>query len=532
MDRVRHGFARITAEVVQQKTVLTRIAHKAPARLLPLKTAAAASAGAARCVLSSLGGGLLSGDALDFEIVVEDGATLHLGTQASTKVYKGPAGASQTLEASVGSGALLVSTPDAVTPFRASTYAQTQRFELADGASVAVVDWLGAGRAANGERWAFDAATSKSRYVVGGAEIIDALRLGGPAAHFDVDTTTEGYDVAASLVLVGPRAAAAAAATRGVAGDLAARRGARRLEKGPASAGRLALEGAVVMGVGDAGGGATVARLVCESPDDAYRVLRACLEPLACELGEAPYADRIHAVGGFGAAARPRTCTERRPAAAGADGGAPLRRDQRLALAQLVDSALPTGGFAHSGGVEAAFQLGLLPPGDEAAALRFLDVLLASHAAVQAPFFAAAHGGGDAAALDAGLGALLAATAPAHRASLAAGAAVSRVAAELAPAPARAKHGAVALGALAARLGLPRDAALDAFAFTAVRDAASAAVRLGVLGPSRAVALQADVLARGASLAPGGLADAAPTSPLLEAAHAAHDLLEMRLFRS
>ena len=57
-------------------------------------------------------------------------------------------------------------------------------------------------------------------------------------------------------------------------------------------------------------------------------------------------------------------------------------------------------------------------------------------------------------------------------------------------------------------------------------------MRLGVLGPSRAVALQADVLARGASLAPGGLADAAPTSPLLEAAHAAHDLLEMRLFRS
>ena len=48
MDRVRHGFARITAEVVQQKTVLTRIAHKAPARLLPLKTAAATSAGAAR----------------------------------------------------------------------------------------------------------------------------------------------------------------------------------------------------------------------------------------------------------------------------------------------------------------------------------------------------------------------------------------------------------------------------------------------------------------------------------------------------
>jgi len=32
----------------------------------------------------------------------------------------------------------------------------------------------------------------------------------------------------------------------------------------------------------------------------------------------------------------------------------------RFALMQIIDASLPTGGFAHSGGLEAAAQLGLL----------------------------------------------------------------------------------------------------------------------------------------------------------------------------
>ena len=84
MDAVRRGIARVHARLVDGSTALTCISHKAPARLLPLHTPAAARRGAARCVLSSLGGGLLQGDAIAVEARVGAGATLQLSTQAST----------------------------------------------------------------------------------------------------------------------------------------------------------------------------------------------------------------------------------------------------------------------------------------------------------------------------------------------------------------------------------------------------------------------------------------------------------------
>ena len=117
MDAVRRGLARVHARIVDGSTALTCISHKAPARLLPLATPAAARRGAARCVLSSLGGGLLQGDAIAVEARVGAGATLQLSTQASTKVYRGARGAAQSLDADVAAGGLLVVTPDAVTPF-------------------------------------------------------------------------------------------------------------------------------------------------------------------------------------------------------------------------------------------------------------------------------------------------------------------------------------------------------------------------------------------------------------------------------
>ena len=42
MDAVRRGLARVHANLVDSATALTCISHKAPARLLPLHTPAAA----------------------------------------------------------------------------------------------------------------------------------------------------------------------------------------------------------------------------------------------------------------------------------------------------------------------------------------------------------------------------------------------------------------------------------------------------------------------------------------------------------
>ena len=59
------------------------------------------------------------------------------------------------------------------------------------------------------------------------------------------------------------------------------------------------------------------------------------------------------------------------------------------ALWQLLDSALPTGGFAHSLGVESASRSGLVS--DPPSLSRFISCMLEGHAALQLPFVSAAH---------------------------------------------------------------------------------------------------------------------------------------------
>ncbi|MFL5261249.1 MAG: urease accessory protein UreF, partial [Anaeromyxobacteraceae bacterium] len=58
-------------------------------------------------------------------------------------------------------------------------------------------------------------------------------------------------------------------------------------------------------------------------------------------------------------------------------------------LLQLGDSALPTGGFAHSGGLEAALQLGRLD--GERALEAFLEEALWNAGSAALPFVAASH---------------------------------------------------------------------------------------------------------------------------------------------
>merc|ERR1712232_566604 len=96
-------------------------------------------------------------------------------------------------------------------------------------------------------------------------------------------------------------------------------------------------------------------------------------------------------------------------------------------------------------------------------------------------------------------------------------------------------HAAPAFGFACGALGLPKTVMLDAFAYTFVRDSISAAVRLDLIGPLRAVTLQSHFAAEIAAMAhtmPCTIDSAANTAPLIDAVHGCHDLLEMRLFRT
>lgn len=218
----------------------------------------------------------------------------------------------------------------------------------------------------------------------------------------------------------------------------------------------------------------------------------------------------------------------------------------RWRVLQLADSAFPTGGFSHSAGLEAAAQQGEVP---DAQALRtFLEGVLwqAGHGSL--PFLRAAYGPeADAAWLDRWCDAFLS-NHVANRASRTQGRTLVATAARIFPeeelqrlhAAIRARallaHHAPMFGFTLRTLQVPLEQAQELFLHLTLRGVASAAVRLGLLGPHEAQRLQHElagvqnaVLDRCGSLP---LSELSQPSPLIDLLGATHDRLYSRLFQS
>ena len=213
---------------------------------------------------------------------------------------------------------------------------------------------------------------------------------------------------------------------------------------------------------------------------------------------------------------------------------------------QLADASFPTGGFAHSGGLEAALQAGALE--EQGALAHFLDDALWQAGHLTLPFVAAAHDEPTRfVALDEAHDAALSSPV-ANRASRSQGRAhldaclrafggrplhELRDAARSARSP---RHLAPVLGATLRVLGVARDDANKLHLHATARGVVSAAVRLGVVGPGEAQRLQASsaMTQRAVLSACSGLDPArqCQTAPLLELLGAGHDRLYSRLFTS
>jgi urease accessory protein len=170
----------------------------------PLRLLAANGGGHAAWVYqSNLGGGFVGRDDISLAVTVERDASLFLGTQASTKVYRGT-NARSAIDATVDAGATLVAWPDPVTCFAGATFDQTLRFAIAGSANLLVVDPWTSGRAARGERWQFARVASRISIAVDGTSVLDdGFVLDG--AHGDVAERMRDTDAFATIFVIGPR---------------------------------------------------------------------------------------------------------------------------------------------------------------------------------------------------------------------------------------------------------------------------------------------------------------------------------------
>jgi urease accessory protein len=234
---------------------------------------------------------------------------------------------------------------------------------------------------------------------------------------------------------------------------------------------------------------------------------------------------------------------------------------------QLVDSAFPTGAFAHSLGLESAWHHGELATRDDLR--RFVEATILQAASGTLPLVDAAHRDpGRLAEWDA-LNDVFLANAVANRASrqqgrtlmasavrIFASSTLDALAARVAPtsnfqAPtskevptsnsqtptaARCAHVAPVTGAVFGALGVSLETTQRVVLFIASRGVLSAAVRLGVTGSYEAQRLQAECAAWSATVQArhrgAGPDDLAQTAPVIDIIQGAHDRLYSRLFQS
>ncbi|HEX4119011.1 MAG TPA: urease accessory UreF family protein [Verrucomicrobiae bacterium] len=209
-------------------------------------------------------------------------------------------------------------------------------------------------------------------------------------------------------------------------------------------------------------------------------------------------------------------------------------------LLQLADSAFPTGGFAHSGGLEAAWQHGEIC--EAADLVSYLETNLWQIASSSVPFVRAGHTA-PAQILEWNLhcDAFLS-NHVANRASRLQGRAFLNSATRIFAVEIGLEthsdpcHFAPVFGAVTRSLSLSRSMAEQVFFFQSLRSLVAAAVRLGIVGPMEAQAIQYRFSARSReildSVKDHSVNDAVMTAPLSEIWQGSHDRLYSRLFQT
>jgi urease accessory protein len=268
---VTSGHASLAVEMVHGESAVTSATAGSPMKLL---TPVSRGRSAWACT-SSFGGGLVAGDQTRLDLEVRARARCFLGTQASTKVYRNPMARACGHESDVTlhGESLLVFAPDPVQAFAGSRYHQRQIFNLAESASLVLLDWLSSGRAACGERWEFDRFESRNEVLIEGRRVfVDSLRLDSDGQPLTSTHRLGRFNCLATLLLLGPMVEPFAGQTLQ---DISSHPVARR--------------GSLVVAASPVGSGA-VLRIAGENTELVGREIHRHLQLLSTLLGDDPWA--------------------------------------------------------------------------------------------------------------------------------------------------------------------------------------------------------------------------------------------------
>ena len=610
---VKHGIGRLTASADGFNTRLTQVAHKAPTRLVPLGKSSVDKAGAAICALSNYGGGMLQGDSCELTVGVNPNARLGITTQGASRIYtqRTPNECKAEMKATVQENGLLVLAPDPCALFESSSFSQTQSFEIHPDSSVVLIDWFSSGRYRNGEHWAFDKLSTRTSLQWLGETtpfLQDSIKmdLRNMRPEEEDPLGVSQFHAFASLLLYGKQAESVQKRCQTLQDVLVAKH--TRIRERDDNDGingnddfeNLGLAGRVCMGMSkvplennsmENNKDAYVVRLAATTNEDIYRIFHHCLHPLNDLFGLEFYKERIRAKASeipsvrqdyqvsvrvhSNDKERSNTSSQQQDKLSGED--FPVANNNGGSSAfwsayMLADSAMPTGSFAHSAGLEAAAQLGIVQ--EEADVQTFVQAATRSSMQVVTPFLLAGHRlvastatstGSDAVALerkwkqlDKETQAVLGTNAPACAASLDQGKSLARVMHQwmgeknssdrLSSSSSlvldcfeHGSHMGPTLGAVTAMLGLTEIEACRLLGYCVARDMVSAAVRLSLVGPLASVGLLHEVQGASEDGWKAGWMDqdesnpltaAAACAPVFEAVHPCHEILQTRLFRT
>ncbi len=197
--RGRGRRAHLVARRTRDRTALVEAHATSPLRYVTPNFAGTTSA---TVCLVTFGGGLVDGDRIELDVVVEEGATLVLFTQASTKVFRGSA--LQHVRARVA-GTLVVLF-DPVACFAGARFDQRTDVELEGDGACVVLDGFTSGRPAYGERWQMERLAMRTSVRRGADRLLeDAVLL--DAGDAPIAPRMAGYDAFLTLSTFGERAA-------------------------------------------------------------------------------------------------------------------------------------------------------------------------------------------------------------------------------------------------------------------------------------------------------------------------------------